>query len=66
LLDRATAEVEQRLAAYEPIDTDPLLDAELRQLIVTGLMGNQPLPDIPAVRKVAAATDPRRQRKFRR
>lgn len=66
LVDRATEEVEQRLAAYQPIETDPLVDAELRHLIQSGLTGTNPLPEIPTVSKHAAAADPRRQRKFRR
>jgi len=66
LLDRATEEVEQRLSAYTPIETDPLIDAELRTLIESGLTEGRPLPEIPEVRKPAAAADPRRQRKFKR
>lgn len=66
LLDRATEEVEQRLSAYIPIETDPLIDVELRTLIESGLTEGRPLPEIPKVRKPAAAADPRRQRKFKR
>lgn len=66
LLQRATEEVEQRLAAYQPIDTDPLIEAELRHLIQSGLTTTRPLPELPPVKQRAAAADGRRQRKFRR
>jgi len=66
LVDRATEEVEQRLSAYNPIETDPLVDAELRHLIQSGLTGTNPLLEIPTASKHAAAADPRRQRKFKR
>ena len=66
LLERATEEVEQRFSAYNPIETDLLIDAELRHLIELGLTEVRPLPEIPAARQHAAAADPRRQRKFKR
>ena len=36
--ERATDEVNRRLAAYRQLDTDPLLDAELRRIIRTGMV----------------------------
>lgn len=47
LWQRAIAEVNSRLAAYTPLETDPALDAELRRLIRTGLPESAPLPEIP-------------------
>lgn len=47
LWQRAVEEVESRLAAYRPITTDPLADAEMRRLIRTGMVSDAPLPDIP-------------------
>jgi trimethylamine--corrinoid protein Co-methyltransferase len=47
LHQRAVDEVEERLAAYTPIDTDPALDRELRRLITAAGNGSQPLPPIP-------------------
>jgi trimethylamine--corrinoid protein Co-methyltransferase len=47
LWDRAVAEVERRLAAYQPIDTDPGADAEMRRLIRGGMPGGASLPYIP-------------------
>ncbi|MCS7040401.1 MAG: hypothetical protein NZP34_12415, partial [Caldilineales bacterium] len=46
LLERATAEVEERLAAYEPPPTDPALADEMRRILTAGL-GDITLPDIP-------------------
>jgi trimethylamine--corrinoid protein Co-methyltransferase len=47
LYQRACDEVETRLAAYTPIETDPLVDAELRRMIVTGMTAEAPLPELP-------------------
>ncbi|MEZ4680471.1 MAG: trimethylamine methyltransferase family protein [Caldilineaceae bacterium] len=44
LWERAIAEVEERLAAYQPVVTDERLGAEMRRLITTGLTTNRPLP----------------------
>jgi trimethylamine--corrinoid protein Co-methyltransferase len=37
LLQRAEAEVERRLAAYQPVDTDPAIDRELCRLLLAGI-----------------------------
>ena len=69
LKQRANEEVEQRLAAYTPVATDPQLDVELRRLIGTGLSDPDiPLPEIPepVARAVAAETTQRRRRRRRR
>jgi trimethylamine--corrinoid protein Co-methyltransferase len=45
---RAVAEVERRLAAYQPIETDPLAEQELARIIKAGLVSQTELPFIPA------------------
>src|SRR4051794_36214994 len=45
---RASDEVDRRLAAYSQIETDPAVDTELRRIIRSGLAdGQRALPDIP-------------------
>lgn len=44
---RAVAEVERRLAAYQPIETDPLAKQELGRIIKAGLVSQTELPIIP-------------------
>jgi trimethylamine:corrinoid methyltransferase-like protein len=44
---RAYDEVERRLAAYEPPQTDTRVDAAMRRLIQTGMQEAGPLPVIP-------------------
>ena len=41
---RAVDELERRLAAYRPIETDPSIDAELRRIIASGLESQTSLP----------------------
>ncbi len=65
LMARATAEVEQRLANYKPIITDPAADAEMRRLILSGLNEQTVLPEIPPVKRKKAATDGRRRKRRR-
>ncbi len=67
LLERANAEVESRLAAYTPIETDPCILHELKQLIRSGLKEVAPLPDIPTVaEKKRAVSGSSRRRRHRR
>ena len=72
LLQRAADEVERRLAAYEPLDTDPLAVAEMERIISAGMSAPAPLPAVPAAAARAAAarattTDARRRaRRFAR
>jgi trimethylamine--corrinoid protein Co-methyltransferase len=47
LYPRACEEVERRLAAYQPIETDAAIDAELRRMIVSGLTTEADLPALP-------------------
>jgi trimethylamine--corrinoid protein Co-methyltransferase len=44
---RATAEVDRRLAAYEPPDTDPRVVEELGRIIKSGLVEQMELPLVP-------------------
>ena len=45
---RACDEVDRRLAAYRPLETDPAIDGELRRIIRSGLVEpDRPLPEIP-------------------
>ncbi|HSN78487.1 MAG TPA: trimethylamine methyltransferase family protein, partial [Anaerolineae bacterium] len=49
LLQRAEAEVAARLAAYQPVETDPAIDRELRRLLLSGLdSSGTSLPAIPS------------------
>ncbi len=45
---RACDEVERRLAAYRPIETDAAVDAEMRAIIRAGLREQTTLPELPA------------------
>uniref|UniRef100_UPI0035B2F430 trimethylamine methyltransferase family protein n=1 Tax=Promineifilum sp. TaxID=2664178 RepID=UPI0035B2F430 len=63
LLQRATDEVERRLAAYRPIVTDPLVVAEMQRIITAGMTTPAPLPDVPPAVEGAAGEDDRRRRR---
>ncbi|MDH3351870.1 MAG: trimethylamine methyltransferase family protein [Gammaproteobacteria bacterium] len=47
LSDRACQQVEERLANYTPIATDPAVDRALRHLVVDGLRQQAELPELP-------------------
>ena len=47
LYDRACQQVEERLANYTPIETDPAVDTALRQLVIDGLEAQTELPELP-------------------
>ncbi len=47
LWDRACMDVETRLAAYIPIETDPEIDTTMRQLVIDGFEQQEQLPDLP-------------------
>lgn len=67
LNQRATEEVERRLASYQPIETDPAIDTAMRELIIDGMQDKADLPEIPpAVAPVAVAAAGRRARAGRR
>ena len=48
LPQRVKAEVEKRLAAYAPVETDPRAEAEMRRIIREGMESDAPLPEVPA------------------
>jgi trimethylamine--corrinoid protein Co-methyltransferase len=68
---RATDEVDRRLAAYRPIETDPRIVAELERIIRVGLREQPTLPELPpatepTIAEVATAGrrhNPRRERR---
>jgi trimethylamine--corrinoid protein Co-methyltransferase len=67
LEQRATEEVERRLAAYVPPVTDPALDAELRAIVRSGMEGDAEPPELPPLpERVEAATVGARRRNRRR
>jgi len=68
LWQRAVEEVERRLAAYRPVETDPHIVAEMERIIRSGMSADAPLPAIPDVadRPGIEGGDSRRQRRFRR
>ena len=47
LYDRACAEVEERLANYTPIETDPAIDAAMRQIVKDDFEKQEKLPELP-------------------
>jgi trimethylamine--corrinoid protein Co-methyltransferase len=68
---RSIDEVERRLAAYRPVETDAAIDAELRRIIASGLESQTELPFIaPAAQPTDAAlaemAGPARRRNLRR
>jgi trimethylamine--corrinoid protein Co-methyltransferase len=68
LWDRACEGVESRLASYKPIETDPEIDAAMRQLVIDGFEQQEKLPDLPPAPEpeAPAAAPGRRGRKGRR
>jgi trimethylamine--corrinoid protein Co-methyltransferase len=70
LLQRATIEVERRLAAYEQLETDPAIVAEMQRIITAGMSAPAPLPEVPVTRHRGADAgeegDRRRRRRFAR
>jgi trimethylamine--corrinoid protein Co-methyltransferase len=66
LIERANTEVDKRLNAYVPPDTDPALDAELRRIIQVGMKEGIELPAVPpppANPTIAQTTDRRAARR---
>jgi trimethylamine--corrinoid protein Co-methyltransferase len=68
LIQRATEEVERRLASYEPIETDAVVDAEMRRIVMSGMEKQTALPVLPPPpeKKAAVAEAGRRNRPGRR
>jgi trimethylamine--corrinoid protein Co-methyltransferase len=65
---RACAEVDRRLAAYQPVETDPLVDAQLQAIIRSGFVDQVDLPELPVATAPTASLDggPTRRRNLRR
>jgi trimethylamine--corrinoid protein Co-methyltransferase len=55
LYERACDEVDQRLAAYAPIETDAEIDTAMRELVIAGLKEQKSLPELPPPPEPAAA-----------
>jgi trimethylamine--corrinoid protein Co-methyltransferase len=68
LVQRATDEVERRLAAYQPIETDAAIDQAMRDLVTDGFEEQETLPDLPPPPEPTAKEKPagRRGRAGRR
>jgi trimethylamine:corrinoid methyltransferase-like protein len=68
LNQRANAEVEKRLANYQPIETDPEIDEAMRALVIAGLESQETLPELPPPPEPKAPSAPagRRGRAGRR
>ena len=68
LYDRACRQVEERLANYIPVATDPAIDSALRELVTGGLEKQDTLPELPPPPEPRApkATPGRRGRAGRR
>ena len=68
LNQRANEAVEERLAKYRPIDTDPEVDKAMRDLVIAGFESQTELPEIPppAEGPVKKAPQGRRGRAGRR
>jgi trimethylamine--corrinoid protein Co-methyltransferase len=64
---RANEQVDKRLAAYNPIETDPAADAEMRRVILAGMKSQKELPQLPPPPEHAAnEAAPARRRMGRR
>lgn len=59
--ERLKAEVDRRLAAYEPPETDPAIMKELRRILVAGREGDAPLPEVPPPPQAPASKQGRRR-----
>ncbi len=66
LLERACEQVETRLANYQPFDTDPDVDAEMRAIITSGLESQDKLPKLPPPPDASAASAASGRRRSRR
>ncbi len=53
---RASEEADRRLAAYQPLETDPAIDAELRGIIQSGLVSQETLPTLPVAEAPVVVT----------
>ncbi|MBM4422347.1 MAG: hypothetical protein FJ030_03015 [Chloroflexi bacterium] len=65
LQQRAKEEVERRLDAYTPIETDPILDSELRRIIRSGMAADAELPHAPPPPEPKPVSAPNRRARRR-
>jgi trimethylamine---corrinoid protein Co-methyltransferase len=56
--ERATDEVNRRLAAYHQLETDPAIELELQRIIRAGLVDQTTLPLVPAAPEPIIADEP--------
>jgi trimethylamine--corrinoid protein Co-methyltransferase len=47
LYQRACEQVDRRLAMYQPPETDPVIDAEMRRIVLSGMESQTELPVLP-------------------
>jgi trimethylamine--corrinoid protein Co-methyltransferase len=66
LVERACSEVERRLAAWRPVETDPAIDEALRAVILEGMESQDRLPNLPPPPAASAGTARGRRRGRRR
>ena len=66
LEQRANAEVEKRLAAYNPVHTDSAVDAELRRIIQSGMKEGAEFPFVPPLAARSAPSESASDRRSRR
>jgi trimethylamine--corrinoid protein Co-methyltransferase len=66
LNERACEQVELRLANYQPFETDPAIDAEMRKLVTDGLETQEKLPELPPLAAPPKAAKTRRRKNRRR
>ena len=68
LWDRACEQVDERIANYTPIETDPAADKAMRELIMAGFESQESLPELPPPPEPKARSAPagRRGRSRRR
>ena len=66
LNDRACEQVEIRLGNYQAFETDPAIDAEMRRLVMDGLVSQESLPELPPLSVARPAAKPGRRRNRRR
>ena len=66
LVARATEQVEKRLAAYKPFETDSAIDTAMRELILSGMESQDQLPELPPPPESVATGEPRGRRNRRR
>jgi trimethylamine--corrinoid protein Co-methyltransferase len=64
--ERASEEVDRRLAAYRQVETDPAIDAELQRILRSGLVDQTELPLVPPAPEPIAVDDGPRRRPNRR